>query len=200
MPSERPDPTRRTSLAGRESIALGDAVSVDGGPVDGGSGDGPLIAEGPPLATLIENDMAPIAGLDTDQTDGADGTDGERPVTGIQRDDFVGDSVYDTVVESPAALIEVPAPDAILIGLDEPSPEGILIGLDQPAPGDIDVDGLQVRAGLPDDFVPPVYVEAEPFMADVPLVEETVSDFGIQGLEDEGNIPVDAVPDDMIDG
>ncbi len=105
------------------------------------------------------------------------------------------------MIESPIAIIEVPAPDAILIGLDEPSPEGILIGLDQPAPGDIDVDldGLQVRAELPDDFVQPVYIEAEPFMADVPLVEEPAADFGIEGLEDEGNIPVDDIPDDMMD-
>jgi hypothetical protein len=38
-------------------------------------------------------------------------------------------------------------------------------------------------------------------MADVPIVEEATSDFGVQGLEDEGNMPVvDDVPDDMMGG
>jgi actin-like ATPase involved in cell morphogenesis len=184
----RPDTADFT--AGRESIAFGDAAPVDGGNLDAGLLDAPLVAGDRPLDDFSELDVAPIAVLDTDQAeagDGGEGGDGE-PGTVIQRDDFVGDSVYNTIVESPLTLIDVP------------SPEAILIGLDQPAPSDIDPDGLQVRAELPDDFVPPEYVEPDSFLANVPIVQESVSDFGIEGLEDEGNLPVDDVPDDMLEG
>ncbi len=60
--------------AGRDSIALGDALSGDGGPVDGGPTDGPPIVGGEPLETLIEVDVTPMAVLDTDQIDDGDGS------------------------------------------------------------------------------------------------------------------------------
>ena len=109
-------------------------------------------------------------------------------------DDFVGDSVYSGIVEVDVPLVDLD-PAGIAIGLDQPSGDGTVV--DGIA---VDPAGLEVRAELPPDFVQPVYVEPEPFMADVPIVEEAVSDFGVQGLEDEGNAPVDDVPDDLIDG